>query len=159
MNIIDAIADGESLSFYGDVIVAGSVGENVTLVVNNGSLTIQGDVAEGTQIYCSEVEEVTQPAHTNEFFAPSNAPTIQKICITGNVAANVKIDAFHADIQIYGSVGAESWISTRIGDLNVGDVGPDAILETAQGRLNAKDIHGTVQMYVNGPSSSFRILA
>ena len=60
MKIMIRVLDGESIRHIGDLKIRGDVGAHATILVENGSLMIEGDVGEGSRI-CVSVSEAPEP--------------------------------------------------------------------------------------------------
>lgn len=96
--IISFIADKEELKQKGDLIITGDVGKEASIVVNDGNLTIKGQIGAKTQI------RMDQSTHDRA-----------SLEIEGNVGQGVIIQTQQTDITLKGTVSPDCQIQAQNG--------------------------------------------
>jgi hypothetical protein len=144
---IEKIQDNEHFEYKGDVVVTGSIGKNATVIIKDGSLTIGGNIDEGTDInLISEASgNVVISNSSNSFFMNGNSISFggspsRNVHVQGNVEKNVIIKSKSADITIDGNVGNNAKFETQSGDISASNVGNNVAMKTMSGDISVKNV-------------------
>lgn len=127
-NLIKSIPPGSVLTFYGDVVVEDYIGENSTINIIGGSLTVPC-IAEGTSI---TIEKEKTAYSIWSLFGGANAVARDVFLnVTKNIEANVNINC-EGKVTVQRDIGEGCKIIAK-GDINVhGDVYAGTHLTTSQ---------------------------
>ncbi len=136
-NIGETIGENEYFEYRGDVTVAGNIGNNATVIVVHGSLSVGGHIGEGAHITLQSVGAIRVQGNVgNNARIKSQSASI---IVGGDIGSNVNIDTQSGDIRA-ANVGVNSTLKTMSGNIVVANVGASCSLETTSGYVNASDV-------------------
>lgn len=140
MKIMIRVLDGEIVRHVGDLKIRGNVGTNATILVENGSLLIEGDVGEGSRISVSKSE------------------TLEPISFEAKSISAHMITHFAGETVYIGHVNVDDRIFTH-GQLKIWDMGCYEITTPSPGMtmyslsptaLSPEEATDTVEAVVDG---------
>lgn len=147
---IDNIADNEYFEYKGDVRVKNSIGKNATVIIKDGSLTVDGNVDDATKI--NVIQEANNMVISSGVFVMNNI-TIgnmnglnvanvpnRNLHVQGNVGNGVHCESHNADFSVNGSVGNQCKFKTHSGDITTGNVGENTFLITHNGNVSTQNV-------------------
>lgn len=139
---IKRIEDDEHFEYKGDVTVSGGIGKNATVVIKDGSLFVNGDVGERSDVSLVTTQQSAVVIsgfsfHGSSVSIGSAEHTLQ---ITGNLGSHAKIKTQSTDINIEGDIGANARLNTKSGDINAANVDTNATLNTMSGDIHVANV-------------------
>ncbi|HYG52468.1 MAG TPA: DUF4097 family beta strand repeat-containing protein, partial [Flavobacteriales bacterium] len=139
---IKEIGDNERAEYTGDVHITGDIGKNASVIVKDGSLTVEGEVKEKAEV---RLVSTVNSNYTivNAVNCVFNTPvsTGKNLKVTGNVADQVKFATQSAAFSIAGNVGNNCSFKTHNGDIIVGgNVGVNTQLSTHNGNIETANL-------------------
>lgn len=168
---IERINDDEHFEYKGDVRVTGSIGKNATVIIQDGNLTIDGNVESNAEIKL--VQETNSMVISSGSFFMNNVSiggvnTGKSVNVQGNVEDGVTISSKSADFNINGDVGNNCKFDTQSGDIKAGNIGNGSTLKTMSGDVKVgnvgsnstfKTMSGDVKAGIVGSNSSLKTIS
>ena len=158
---IENIADNEHFEYKGNLHVSGSIGKNATVIIKDGSLTVDGNVCEGSEItmQASAGGNSVVISGGSVFVSGGSVVSIGSgqesyVSIHGNVGDNVKIGTRNANITIGGNIGKNASLSTSNGSIRAADVGENATLTSSNGNIDVGKVNSRATLKTSNGSMS-----
>lgn len=165
---IDRVLDNEVFEYTGDVRITGSIGKNATVIVKNGTLTVEGDVNDDAEIKMQRASNGATVISTgdNSVFSCGGMFSMggvviggnsknADVCVRGNVGNNVTIETHNASIILGGDVGTNANITTHNGQIRARNIGSGSSLFSSNGGISVANIEPHVSLTTsNGPISA-----
>lgn len=145
---IESIGDNEHFEYKGNLQVVGSIGRNATVIVKDGSLTVDGNVGSKSDIAMQSTNSGGSVVISGGsiFVGGGNYVSIgggqaSYVTVRGNVESDAKIATRNADITIGGNIGSNASIQTTNGSIRAADIGNGAALTSSNGSIDAARVN------------------
>ena len=142
---IEKINDNEHFEYKGDVRVSGNIGQNATVIIKDGNLTVDGNVEDRANI--SLIQESTVSISMPGIFITnasnlsiSGISTGKTLSVKGNVENGVTMSSKSADFSINGNVGNNCKFHTQSGDIQAANVGNSSTIKTMSGDVKIGNV-------------------
>lgn len=164
---IERIDNDEHFEYKGDVRVTGSIGQNATVIIQDGNLIVDGDVEANAEITMAQ-ETTTVITGSVYMSNVSIGNSGKSLNVQGNVENGVTISSKSADFNINGNVGEGCKFTTQSGDIKAGNVGDGSTFKTMSGDIKVanvggnctlKTMSGDVKAAVVGSRSSLKTMS
>ena len=129
---IESIGENEHFECKGNVFIAGNIGKNATVIVKDGSLSVDGHIGESVDITLQSVSS-SVVVSSGSFFVSGGSISIGggqgDVRVQGNIGNNAKIKSQSASITIGGDIGSNVSIDTKSGDIRAVNIGAGSTLK------------------------------
>lgn len=136
---IDSIKDFENFTYKGDVHVRGDIGKHARVFIENGTLTVDGNVKDHATINLKG--ELTKVVCCGFFCtAEMSVNNYVPMRIKGNLGDHVQVSTSSIDIFIHGIAGICCVLNSQSGGIQIGDVGRQASIKTMSGNIITRNV-------------------
>ncbi|MGQ3891114.1 DUF4097 family beta strand repeat-containing protein [Legionella sp. CNM-4043-24] len=142
---IGAIKENEHFEYKGDVHITGSIGAGARVIIQDGSLIIDGDVGERSDISLTPTQS-TVVVSSVSFYSHSSGSIVsmggsgRELRIHGSVGKNAHIKTTSNEINIDGYIGSNTTLKTMSGDIKAKFVHDNASLNTMSGDIHVENV-------------------
>lgn len=137
--IIDHIEPNSVHEYTGNLHVKGNIGAGASVTVKFGDLIVDGSIENNVTIGMPDNSHSSCAANRN-YYVNGKERTwghgLVRMNVNGDVGENVKVEAMHTTFNVLGKLGKGCALETYFGHINVTIVGDDCTLKTADGHIN-----------------------
>lgn len=109
----------QKINHRGDVRIDGSIGANCNIVINDGTLVINGSVGSYSDIKLNGRS---------------------KLYLLGSIGSNVSIKGYKADMVFHGSIGSYASIDSNDGNIEAQSIGSNVNIKTTNGDIKVSNV-------------------
>ena len=153
---IESIGDNEHFEYKGNLQILGSIGKNATVIVKDGSLTVDGNVGAGSDISMQSTATgggSVVISGGSIFVGAGSSVSMggglvsigggqaSYVSVRGHVENDVKISTRNASITVGGNIGSNASIDTSNASIRAADIGNGATLTTKNASIDVARVN------------------